>query len=176
MTKEILLIIDPQKDFTDINGDYAQRHPHIHQIIDAKNKIIGLTNATDKNKVVVIFSDYTPNQFGENLSMCIPGTAGHEIDIPVDDTFHLFSKTRHSAFSSEAFTSFLKTNQINKLILCGFLAEYCIKATATDALERGYQVCLLEDCIGTGDDVQDRKQLMLDDLKNKNVEIINSLK
>ncbi|PIF32370.1 nicotinamidase-related amidase [Flavobacterium sp. 9] len=168
-SEELIVIIDPQKDFTDIDGNYAKNHP-IHQIKEVKAKLNQLTKQFAKDRFVIIFSNYQENQFGEGISMCIEGTKGHEIDF--DDSFKLISKTKHSSFSSEEFKIYLKNNQIRKVILCGFLAEYCIKQTAIDALENGYQVALLQEYIATGDDVQFRKQEMLSDLEKKGATII----
>lgn len=170
-SEELIVIIDPQKDFTDIDGNYSKKHS-IHQIKEVKTKLNELTKLFAKDKFVIIFSNYQENQFGEGISMCLEGTKGHEIDIDFDDSFKLISKTKHSSFSSEEFKIYLKNNQIRKLILCGFLAEYCIKQTAIDALENGYEVALLQEYIATGDDVQFRKQEMLSDLEKKGATII----
>ncbi|MFQ6603289.1 cysteine hydrolase family protein [Flavobacterium sp. C3NV] len=169
--EELIVIIDPQKDFTDIKGAYAKNHS-INQIQEVKARINKLTKQFDSNKFVIIYSNYQKDQFGAGISMCIEGTTGHEIDIDFDDASQLISKTQHSSFSSEEFKSFLEDNQIRKLILCGFLAEYCIKQTAIDALEVGYEVVLLKEFIATGDDVQHRKEEMLADLEKRGATVI----
>jgi nicotinamidase-related amidase len=53
-----------------------------------------------------------------------------------------------------------------------FLAEYYVKQTAIHALNLGYKVFLVEDCIATGDDVQYRKQQAFAELKDKGAIII----
>lgn len=171
-SEELIVIIDPQKDFTDIEGAYAKNHPNINQIKEVKTKLNQLTKQFDKDRFVIIFSNYQKDQFGNGISMCIEGTKGHEIDIDFEDSFQLISKTQHSSFSSEEFKLFLKNNHIRKLILCGFLAEYCIKQTAIDALQEGYEISLLKDFIATGDDVQFRKQEMLLDLEKRGAKIV----
>lgn len=173
-SEELIIIIDPQKDFTAIESAYAKNHP-INQIKEVKNRINQLTKKIASNKFVIIFSDYQKDQFGAGISMCIKGIKGHEIDIDFDASFQLISKTKHSSFSSEVFKNYLKTNSIQKLILCGFLAEYCVRQTAIDALEENYKVALLKDFIATGDDVQHRKEKMLFDLEIKGATIINNL-
>ena len=99
---------------------------------------------------------------------------GHKIEIGVDNTFTLISKNNHSCFSSEEFKIYLETNSVDRIILCGFLAEYCVKQTAIDGLKNGYQISLLRECIGTGDDVQNRKEQMLIELAEKGAEILNN--
>ncbi|WP_212004092.1 cysteine hydrolase family protein [Chitinophaga sp. HK235] len=174
MKRERIIIIDAQKDFVNPEGAYAQKHPGITQILDAKNRINNLLESLDKELFVIIRADYKPDQFENGVSMCIPNTPGHEIDIKADECFNMFTKTEHSAFSSEAFKEYAGANEIETLILTGFLAEYCVKQTALDALNAGYHVYLLEDCIGTGDDVQIRKELTLSELEQKGAKILNS--
>lgn len=174
-SEELIVIIDPQKDFTDPNGAYAKRHSDTSNITEVKARINQLTKQIDKDRFVIIYSNYQKDQFGIGLSMCIEGTTGHEIDIDFDDSTKLIPKTQHSCFSSVEFENFLKTNNIQKIILCGFLAEYCVKETAIDGLAKGYKVALATEYIGTGDDVQHRKQETLLDLESKGAVIINTL-
>jgi nicotinamidase/pyrazinamidase len=174
MAAQTIVIIDPQKDFTSSGGAYAKRHTGITQISAAKEKINRLLQLQKSSSIVIVQSGYEASQFKEGLAICIPGTRGHEADIPVDGSCMLFEKTQHSCFSSKRFVQYIKNIDTGTLVLCGFLAEYCVRQTALDALAAGYKVCLPEDCIGTGDDVQHRKQQMLDELKDKGAAIINS--
>jgi nicotinamidase/pyrazinamidase len=166
-----LLIIDPQKDFIHRDGNYAGRHAGITQILDAKEKINSLLHTQNKEELLIITSDYRKDQFRQGLSICIPGTEGHAIDIEADQSYNFISKSEHSCFSSPAFVQHLRQHNVEQLIICGFLAEYCIQETAIDALKNGYAVLLIRDCIGTGDDVQNRKEQMLLTLKEKGAAI-----
>jgi nicotinamidase/pyrazinamidase len=170
------IIIDPQNDFTSLEGYYAKRHSGIAEILKAKENINKLLKLWSKENFVVIKSDYQPNQFGKGLAMCIPGTFGHHLnkDLHLDENISCIIKTEHSAFSSLSFREYIENNKIDTLVLCGFLAEYCVKQTALNAIESGYTVYLLEDCIGTGDDVQQRKLQMLQELEQKGAQVINS--
>lgn len=172
--EELLVIIDPQKDFTDIGGDYAKRHPISH-IKRVQSQLNDLIKRLDKNKFVIIFSNYQKDQFGTGTSMCIEGTKGHEIDLDYDESSILIPKTEHSSFSSQEFKNFLKENQIRRLILCGFLAEYCIKQTALDALKASYEIVLLKELIQTGDDVQYRIEEVLVNLESQGAVIKGNL-
>jgi len=171
-----IVIIDPQNDFTCLDGFYAQRHKEISQIRDAKSRINRILSLQEKKNIIILRSDYSENQFEEGLTICSPDTFGNQIDsdLNVDNTFTFITKTEHSGFSSESFTNFLKDTGTRVLFLCGFLAEYCVKQTALDALDHGYDVYLIEDCIGTGDDVQFRKQEMINELKTKGATVIDS--
>ncbi len=172
MKKEIIIIIDPQKDFTHQNGNYAKKHTNISQIEAVKHNIQKLIDTTAPEKIIVVFSNYKEHQFGENIAMCIKDSWGHELDIKITPSHQLIAKTKHSCFSSPVFISFLRNHKIEHIILCGFLAEYCVSATAQEGLEYGYRVSLLKDCIGTGDDVQKRKNELFVALELKGAELI----
>lgn len=176
MSKTAFVIIDPQNDFTSPEGNYAKRHSGIIQIEAAKENINKLLAWRGQEHFIVIKSDYRPHQFGEGVSMCIPGTYGHNIDknLHLDEETMLLIKAEHSAFSSEHFRAYIKSKEIDTLVLCGFLAEYCVKQTALDAIELGYKVYLLHDSIGTGDDVQHRKHQVMEELKQKGAEVRNT--
>jgi nicotinamidase/pyrazinamidase len=171
MRNECLIIIDPQKDFINQDGVYAKKHPGINQILQAKQNINQLLSTSIKN-IIVVYSNYRPSQFAENVSMCLPNTFGHQLDIELNDNSLLFAKTEHSCFSSFEFVEYLKENKIDKIIITGFLAEYCVKNTAIDALKKGFSVSLLKGCIGTGDDVQERLTEIYEQLSMLGAEII----
>lgn len=169
MEKQALVIIDPQNDFTALQGDYAKRHAGITQITQAKTNINHLISLQPPKDTIIVSSSYQPSQFKKGLNICIPNTTGHNIDsdFVLQDQMVFITKTDHSAFSSAVFIQHLKANQIHTLILAGFLAEYCVKQTALDGLRFNYKVYLVDDCIGTGDDVQNRKQQTMDELTAK---------
>lgn len=59
--KQILVIIDPQNDFTNVNGHYSTRHG-IRQISDAKSNI-NLLAVSTRHDTIIVRSDYKPDQF-----------------------------------------------------------------------------------------------------------------
>jgi nicotinamidase-related amidase len=174
MSQEVIVIIDPQKDFISMDGAYARRHSGINQILQAKDTINRLFDEAKHLNIWTVISDYQINQFGPDLSMCIPGTEGHKIDIATGSGNRIIVKKEHSCFSSSAFTECLVKENITKLILCGFLAEYCVRATALDGLQQGYDILLLTDAIGTGDDVQHRKENVFRELTEAGAKLITT--
>ena len=173
MSNELLVVIDPQNDFLNETGFYAKRHSGISQILNARQRINNILGSHNTKKIAIVFSNYKKDQFEKGLSICIPGTVGHKIDVDVDSSFTLISKNDHSCFSSGDFKTYLQSNFIDKIILSGFLAEYCVKQTAIDGLKNGYRISLLKECIGTGDDVQSRREQMFIELADKGAEILN---
>lgn len=171
-----IVIIDPQNDFTSPEGYYARKHGKISQIVKAKTRINQLLLRHHKSGFIVLTSGYKKDQFAEGVHMCAPGTFGHRIDsdLALNDTYTILTKVEHSGFSSDDFVSYLQSTGTNTLFLCGFLAEYCVKQTALDAIQQGYTVYLIEDCIGTADDVQQRMQDMITVLQSKGAIVLQS--
>lgn len=174
MNRRCIIIIDPQKDFINEEGVYAKRHPQIHAIKNAAERIQQLIDKGKKYDLIVVYSNYKQDQFGEGLLMCIPGTEGHELGIAVLPETIILSKAEHSAFSSSTFSDFIRERNYEQLLLGGFLAEYCVKQTALDALNFGYNIALISDCIATGDDVRERVIAVLQELKKEGVLITSS--
>lgn len=175
MAKDLLIIIDPQNDFTHEDGFYANNHPisHIQQV---KKNIVDLLKYWNKESVVVVYSNYEFGQFKKGIGFAIKDTFGHQLDeaFMFDNAYTHIAKKEHSAFTANEFKIHVAATQANKLYICGFLAEYCVQQTAIDALANNYEVCLIEDCIGTGDDVLERKKEMLTLLQLKGAQIIDS--
>ncbi|PZR25867.1 MAG: hypothetical protein DI535_16300 [Citrobacter freundii] len=174
MNRRCIIIIDPQKDFTSEEGVYAKRHPQIHEIKNAVKRIQQLLDTVKNYELIVVYSNYKQDQFEEQLLMCIPGTEGHELGIDVSPETIILCKSEHSAFSSSTFADFIRGRNYEQILLGGFLAEYCIKQTALDALKFGYATTLISDCIATGDDVKERVIDILKQLQEKGATIISS--
>lgn len=51
-----------------------------------------------------------------------------------------------SAFSSSNLEFILRSNDITKIALAGFLTNVCVEATARAAYDKGYEVFILSDC------------------------------
>ncbi|MCW3464395.1 cysteine hydrolase family protein [Chitinophaga nivalis] len=167
MGNQVIVIIDVQKDFTGTDSPYARRHGSIHAIRQATTLIQQLLDTPKDTPFLVTQSAYRPNQFGPGLSMCIPGTPGHDLDLQLNTPHTIVVKNEHSCFTAPDFIRYLQDHQIDTLLLCGLLAEYCVKQTALDALNQGYKIILLQDYISTGDDVQERKMQTLQALQQR---------
>lgn len=172
MSGNLLVIIDPQLDFIGEGGFYGKRHEGMTQIQDACANIQALLSQSLDLEVVLVYSDYKPGQFGARVSMCIPGTDGHKIGLQLTDRITLIPKTEHSCFSSTSFKRHLQDRKVERLVICGFLAEYCVRQTALDGLTEGYKMALLAPCVGTGDDVQEAREATFKFLEERGVELL----
>lgn len=64
---------------------------------------------------------------------------------------HIFTKSKSSALTSEAFAAFLRAQDITEVFLCGTDAAACIKSTSCNMAKAGYTVHVLSDCVTSCD-------------------------
>ncbi|KAG6817151.1 hypothetical protein H0H87_012112 [Tephrocybe sp. NHM501043] len=89
---------------------------------------------------------------------CVRGTFGadfpSDVRAVIDQTeTHggesiILTKTWYSAFKDTSFLDELRRRGITELFVGGGLTNVCVNATVNDALALGFQVTLLEDCLG----------------------------
>ena len=63
----------------------------------------------------------------------------------------VFRKTHASCFFSTRLDDWLRSAQVDSLVICGFTTSGCVRATAVDALQYDYRVTVVEDCVGDRD-------------------------
>lgn len=86
---------------------------------------------------------------------CIAGTAGAafaaELALPEDATVISKAATRekdaYSAFEQTDLADTLRARGIHRVFVGGLTTDYCVLNTVRDALEHGFEVCLLQDAI-----------------------------
>ncbi|MBR3496369.1 MAG: isochorismatase family protein, partial [Prevotella sp.] len=64
---------------------------------------------------------------------------------------NIFVKTKSNALTSEAFSAFITTNDINEFYVAGADATACVKSTCFNMTKAGYTVHVLSDCITSYD-------------------------
>ncbi|MFP4170405.1 MAG: cysteine hydrolase [Methanomassiliicoccales archaeon] len=77
------------------------------------------------------------------------GTWGGEITDelkPTEQDIVVEGKRTLDAFHSSNIDFLLRVNCIKNLALCGFLTNVCVEGTARSAYDKGYNVCLINDC------------------------------
>ncbi len=65
----------------------------------------------------------------------------------------VIGKTFFSAFSNSALDQQLRAHHAQQVILCGVHLHACVRQTALDAYERGYEVCIADDAVASDDPV-----------------------
>lgn len=137
MKKKALVIIDIQNDIT----------KNYKEIIDNINASI---HWAEENKIHIVYIRH------ENLSAGTrtfkTDTIGAELasDLRVAST-NIFTKYKSNALTCEAFTDFIKENEISEFYVAGADAAVCVKSTCYNLRKAGYKVSILSDCITSYD-------------------------
>ena len=137
MKNSALVVIDLQNDIT----------KHYREIIENVNVAIGWAVQAE---LWIIYIQH--NNLSAGTRTFKPGTRGAEL-VPELDVVsdHIFTKSKSSALTSEAFTAFIQENGITEFYLAGADAAACIKSTCFNLAKRGYSVHVLSDCITSYD-------------------------
>jgi nicotinamidase/pyrazinamidase len=86
---------------------------------------------------------------------CVQGTVGAELHSSLDiDRIQLFitkathhDKDAYSGFDGTELAEILRDKGVKRIAVCGIATDYCVSATAHDALKEGFEVLILEDAI-----------------------------
>ncbi len=112
---------------------------------------------------------------------CVQNSRNAEVLLPKDLVSDIIQKgcdpkfDSYSGFFDDGGTStglidILKTNDINSLILYGLATDYCVKATAMDAVNEGFKVILIKEfCKGVAPDTT---KAALKEMEQAGIEII----
>ena len=137
MRSSALVVIDLQNDIT----------KNYKEIIEKVNEVIDW--ATQK-KLWVIYIQH--NNLSAGTRTFKPDTHGAEL-VPelnvVSD--HIFTKSKSSALTSDAFAAFIQEHGISEFYIVGADATACIKSTCFNMTKSGYIVHVLSDCITSYD-------------------------
>ena len=157
--KAALLVIDPQKIYTDEDSemfcaDSSATIARINSLLQA---------ATTRHQLIV-FVRHVHKLDGSDLGRLFDfdGTAADDFNFK-DGTDEVeyderlvrpngaveVSKNRYSAFAGTRLATLLKENEIERLVICGFMTNFCCESTSRDALDRGYFVDFIVDATGT---------------------------
>ena len=94
-----------------------------------------------------------------------PKGLGHTIDevrIWLEEDFQPIEKLSFSACGVQEFDTRLRERHIEQIAICGIEAHICVSQTAHDLLDRGYQVHVIADAIGSR--FPDNRQLAIEKL------------
>lgn len=151
---DALLIVDFQNDFTPPEGALAV--PEGDRIADRLNELA----ASDRFDLVVATRDWHPPDHqsferhgGPWPEHCVQGTEGAELHPALDrerldvvlDKGQQAHTEGYSAFERPDLDRILRERGIDSLAIAGLATDVCVRATALDALERGYDVEVVSD-------------------------------
>ncbi len=154
---DALIIVDMQNDFMPGGALPVENATTIIPTINRYIKVF-----EDSNAVIVATRDWhPPNHISFNIRggpwppHCIQNTKGAEfhplLQLPsntvvvskaVDE-----DKEAYSGFDSTELASILSDRGVKRVFICGVATEYCVRATAIDAIRLGFQTYILIDAI-----------------------------
>jgi nicotinamidase/pyrazinamidase len=151
--RDALIIVDVQNDFCP-GGALAV--PQGDEVIPTINRLL------KQSWLSVATMDWHPAEHssfephgGPWPPHCIQGTTGAELHPELDADSIQLTITKASHHDKDAYSGFdgtdlariLREKGITRVVVCGIATDYCVKATAHDALEEGFEVVVLEDAI-----------------------------
>ena len=113
---------------------------------------------------------------------CVQGTAGAELhpELAATKIQVVITKGSHpdrdaySGFQGTELAKLLRESGVNRVVVCGLATDYCVRATAHDALQEGFEVLVLEDVI-RGVEVQPGdSQRALEELRQEGAKVVVS--
>jgi nicotinamidase-related amidase len=146
---EALLVIDLQSDFTRKTGKGSYRADEVNSAIMSVNALARSAHA--RGVPVVSIRQVVTSPLAAFISRILAGPAGTKGSpgIGLDPRLDLNAdrdiiKSRGDAFSNPELERWLDDNRIGKLRIVGLDGCYCVRLTILGALNRGYDVELVE--------------------------------
>jgi len=152
--RDAIILVDVQNDFC---PGGALPVPEGHEVVPALNALLlrvrALTVAT-RDWHPPNHCSFTP-QGGPWPVHCVAGTPGADFhpDLATDRVAHVVSKpTRadeenYSGFQGTDLADLLRKGGTRRVFVGGLATDYCVKATALDAVKHGFETTVLEDAI-----------------------------
>jgi len=148
-----LLLIDLQRDFL----ARPRLAPHAVVLVERVRTLLAGCRERDVpvlhclTRVAADGSDRMPHWRRAGIDECVAGTPGSEPPRELEpvDGEQVLGKRFFSAFGDGALEAALREREIDTLILAGNYLHGCVRATAFDAYERGFEVWIADDAVGT---------------------------
>jgi nicotinamidase/pyrazinamidase len=179
MAKTALIVVDVQRDFCE-GGALAAAETR--SLMEPLREYI---DAARRNGATIVYTrDWHPakhTSFKENGGPwpvhCVADTPGAELHPPLraiegDIVIHKgvgLDGQGYSGFDSTELAESLRKREIKRVLVTGIATEYCVRATALDALKEGFETLVVDDLVRSVQPSETEK--VLDELKAAGVEI-----
>ncbi len=176
--EEALIVVDMQRDF--MPGG-ALPVPDGDKIIPRCNEYI--EEFRKRGALIVATRDWHPpdhisfkERGGPWPAHCVQNTPGAEfvVELPADAVIISKAtepdKEAYSGFEGTDLEEILRKNGVKRVYICGVATEYCVKATALDAVKHGFETYLLSDAV-KGITPEDEERA-LEEMKSAGVRIL----
>jgi nicotinamidase/pyrazinamidase len=163
--RSALVVVDVQNDFADPAGSLAVRGGA--DIVPVVNAAVGAAEAA--GALVAYTQDWHPPHtphFAPDGGIwpvhCVAGTWGAELHPALDVRGPRVRKGSHGEDGYSGFTmrdpatgetqpteleGLLREREVTRVVVCGLATDYCVRATALDAVRLGFTTAVLEDAV-----------------------------
>ena len=156
--KRALVVIDVQKIYCLEDSDYF-----VEKTETIVKNINSLIKCFEKNEEMIIYINHEHSIDGTDSGRMFD-FAGESEDIEfkrgskeaekmdslyIAENSYEIIKTRYDAFIGTELEDILKENDIEKLVICGFMTNFCCESTARHAHDIDYYVDFVVDAMGT---------------------------
>ncbi len=140
--KKALLVIDVQNEY--FTGKLKVTYPN-----DSLDNILKVMEHARENNMLIIIVQHT----GNNGHTFIKNSNEWEIhpSILKKSYDYIIEKTKPSSFYNTNLEEILKKENVEGLVISGYMTQMCCDTTARDAFHKGYEVEFLSDATGTID-------------------------
>jgi ureidoacrylate peracid hydrolase len=164
--KTALIVVDVQNSFCTPQGLLGTIGFDLSACIAAVEPCRRLVDAAHAADVPVIFTRYVfrkdyrdQGMLGklvpdmERVGCLIEGTDDAQIvdALPVLPQDFIVDKNRPSSFYATTLETYLRSLQIQSLVVCGVTTNCCVETTVRDASQRDYETFIVEDAVGETD-------------------------
>lgn len=182
MGKSALIVVDVQNDFCEGGALSAA---DTTSLIEPLWKYI--EGARRSGATIVYTQDWHPaghSSFKKNDGPwpvhCVAETKGAELKAPLraatgDVVIHKgvdVNGPGYSGFESTELADQLRSLRVDRVLVTGIATEYCVRATALDALKEGFETLIVRDLVRPVDPQQ--AQPTLEELQKAGAKIVNS--
>jgi nicotinamidase/pyrazinamidase len=178
--RDALIIVDVQNDFCP-GGALA--------VADGHAVIPGINRLLNYPWLAVATMDWHPSdhcsfhpQAGPWPPHCVQGTPGAELHPELEASKIQVVITKGAQTERDAYSGFdgtelgpiLRQKGVRRVVIGGLATDYCVRATAHDALKEGFEVVVLEDVIRGVEVNPGDCQQAIDELKEAGARFANS--
>jgi nicotinamidase/pyrazinamidase len=189
-----LIVVDVQNDFADPDGSLSVAGARA--VVSAVNREI--VAAQDAGATIVATQDWHPDStphFAKDGGIwpvhCVGGTWGAELE-PGLELPEAAPRVRKGANGEDGYSGFtmrdpttgktsptvleglLRAANVDAVVVVGLATDYCVKATALDAVQLGFRTALVTDAVAAVDLEPGDGQRALDELATADVELLDA--
>jgi nicotinamidase-related amidase len=142
--KKALLVIDVQNEY--FTGKLKVTYPNP---VDSMNNILKVMDHAKKNNMIIIVVQHTA-MVGDTFVKNSREWELHPQILKKSYDYYI-EKTKPSSFFHTNLEEILKTENIEGIVISGYMTQMCCDTTAREAFHKGYSVEFLSDATGTID-------------------------